>query len=248
MTRFDTGQRCSKSFGAGLRYSTPASPLSHGSNCSCVRNAGIRSWIFAANSFGSVMIIVQELSRSPVLRSFNSSQSPAAVRSGEPSRAVKYHGCFRHRDESPRRWHADPRTAGARSMSSWSIPSRSCLGPCSAEGARTAGEVYDRLGCSVQCGRCARTIRQILNEALAHFASRAAFRFPSPAETIDPFINICHACANFSGSSSFASSARLRTIARIFARCIAAARRTGLSTFAGKRNFQGRDKEAARPA
>ena len=36
-----------------------------------------------------------------------------------------------------------------------------------AEGARTAGEVYDRLGCSVQCGRCARTIRRILNEALA---------------------------------------------------------------------------------
>jgi len=63
----------------------------------------------------------------------------------------------------------------------------------------------------------------------AHFASRAAFRFPSPADTIDPFINICHACANLSGSCSFASSARPRTIARIFARWMVAARRTGLS-------------------
>ena len=32
---------------------------------------------------------------------------------------------------------------------------------------RTAGEVYHCLGCSAQCGRCARTIRRIMNEALA---------------------------------------------------------------------------------
>jgi bacterioferritin-associated ferredoxin len=32
---------------------------------------------------------------------------------------------------------------------------------------RTAGEVYHCLGCSPQCGRCARTIRHIMNEALA---------------------------------------------------------------------------------
>jgi bacterioferritin-associated ferredoxin len=32
---------------------------------------------------------------------------------------------------------------------------------------RTAGEVYGCLGCSVQCGRCARTIRRIMDEALA---------------------------------------------------------------------------------
>ena len=31
---------------------------------------------------------------------------------------------------------------------------------------RTAGQVYGCLGCSAQCGRCARTIRQIMNEAL----------------------------------------------------------------------------------
>jgi len=35
------------------------------------------------------------------------------------------------------------------------------------ERARTTGEVYDCLGCSAQCGRCARTIRRIMNEALA---------------------------------------------------------------------------------
>jgi bacterioferritin-associated ferredoxin len=31
---------------------------------------------------------------------------------------------------------------------------------------RTASEVYDCLGCSAQCGRCARTIRRIMDEAL----------------------------------------------------------------------------------
>jgi len=32
---------------------------------------------------------------------------------------------------------------------------------------RTAGQVYHCLGFSPQCGRCARTIRRIMNEALA---------------------------------------------------------------------------------
>jgi bacterioferritin-associated ferredoxin len=31
---------------------------------------------------------------------------------------------------------------------------------------RTAGQVYGCLGCSAQCGRCARTIRGIMDEAL----------------------------------------------------------------------------------
>jgi bacterioferritin-associated ferredoxin len=35
------------------------------------------------------------------------------------------------------------------------------------DAARTCGEVYGCLGCSAQCGRCARTIRRIMNEALA---------------------------------------------------------------------------------
>jgi bacterioferritin-associated ferredoxin len=37
----------------------------------------------------------------------------------------------------------------------------------SASAPRTAGQVYGCLGCSPQCGRCARTIRQIMDEALA---------------------------------------------------------------------------------
>ena len=32
---------------------------------------------------------------------------------------------------------------------------------------RSAAQVYGCLGCSPQCGRCARTIRRIMNEALA---------------------------------------------------------------------------------
>ena len=35
------------------------------------------------------------------------------------------------------------------------------------DAARTCGEVYGCLGCSAQCGRWARTIRHIMNEALA---------------------------------------------------------------------------------
>lgn len=36
---------------------------------------------------------------------------------------------------------------------------------------RTAGEVYGCLGCSAQCGRCARTIRRIMDEAVAATAT-----------------------------------------------------------------------------
>ena len=32
---------------------------------------------------------------------------------------------------------------------------------------RTAGQVYGCLGCSARCGRCARTIRKIMDEAIA---------------------------------------------------------------------------------
>jgi len=40
------------------------------------------------------------------------------------------------------------------------------------EAPRTTGEVYGCLGCSAQCGRCARTIRRIIDEALAATAER----------------------------------------------------------------------------
>jgi bacterioferritin-associated ferredoxin len=32
---------------------------------------------------------------------------------------------------------------------------------------RTPGQVYGCLGCSPQCGRCARTIKKIMSEALS---------------------------------------------------------------------------------
>ena len=32
---------------------------------------------------------------------------------------------------------------------------------------RTTGQVYGCLGCSPQCGRCARTIRRIMDDAVA---------------------------------------------------------------------------------
>jgi bacterioferritin-associated ferredoxin len=39
---------------------------------------------------------------------------------------------------------------------------------------RTTGQVYDCLGCSPQCGRCARTIRRIMDEAITTQAPAVA--------------------------------------------------------------------------
>lgn len=39
---------------------------------------------------------------------------------------------------------------------------------------RTPGQVYGCLGCSPQCGRCARTIQRIMDEALAAPADGAS--------------------------------------------------------------------------
>ena len=41
---------------------------------------------------------------------------------------------------------------------------------------RTAGEVYGCLGCSARCGRCASTIRRIMDEALAATATMSCCR------------------------------------------------------------------------
>ena len=38
---------------------------------------------------------------------------------------------------------------------------------------RTAKQVYGCLGCSAECGRCARTIKQILTEALSQTCATA---------------------------------------------------------------------------
>jgi bacterioferritin-associated ferredoxin len=57
---------------------------------------------------------------------------------------------------------------------------------------RTTGQVYGCLGCNAQCGRCARTIRRIMDEALATCAPVAdaapaaavSADFDSPLSTI----------------------------------------------------------------
>jgi bacterioferritin-associated ferredoxin len=43
-----------------------------------------------------------------------------------------------------------------------------------AERTRSIGQVYGCLGCSAQCGRCARTIRRIMDEALGGSARAAS--------------------------------------------------------------------------
>ena len=47
---------------------------------------------------------------------------------------------------------------------------------------RTAGQVYGCLGCSPQCGRCARTIRQIMDEALTAGATACCANGHDPAK------------------------------------------------------------------
>jgi bacterioferritin-associated ferredoxin len=54
---------------------------------------------------------------------------------------------------------------------------RSCLGPgpgCP----RTPAQVYTCLGCSPDCGRCARTIRSIMDQALRAAAEEACGTCP----------------------------------------------------------------------
>jgi bacterioferritin-associated ferredoxin len=46
---------------------------------------------------------------------------------------------------------------------------------------RATGQVYGCLGCSAQCGRCARTIRRIMNEALG--AAAPCERCPQRTES-----------------------------------------------------------------
>src|SRR5437868_14879236 len=48
---------------------------------------------------------------------------------------------------------------------------RAALGP--GETPRTASQVYGCLGCNPQCGRCARTIRAITDEAITAACCRA---------------------------------------------------------------------------
>ena len=53
---------------------------------------------------------------------------------------------------------------------------------CQAEARpRSTGQVYGCLGCSAQCGRCARTIRKIMDEALGARRRSGLRRLPEPA-------------------------------------------------------------------
>ena len=56
-------------------------------------------------------------------------------------------------------------------------------------------------------------------EACIDRARCAAWASPSAAETIEPFMRMCHECAKDSGSRNAASSARRPTTVRMFARC-----------------------------
>ena len=49
---------------------------------------------------------------------------------------------------------------------------------------RATSEVYRCLGCSAECGRCARTIRRIMDEALAEPASPQTCACASPERPI----------------------------------------------------------------
>jgi bacterioferritin-associated ferredoxin len=43
-------------------------------------------------------------------------------------------------------------------------------------------EIYNRLGCNAECGRCARTIRAIINEAAATTAVQQLAETPDEAD------------------------------------------------------------------
>ena len=62
---------------------------------------------------------------------------------------------------------------------------------------RTAGQVYGCLGCSPQCGRCARTIRRIMDEAVA--ATPAARR---PTAITALFLELFTDCQSAPGGSA----------------------------------------------
>ncbi|WP_454916353.1 (2Fe-2S)-binding protein [Xanthobacter sediminis] len=53
----------------------------------------------------------------------------------------------------------------------------------SSQGMRTPGEVYRCLGCAPQCGRCARTIRALMDQVQAHDCGQCAEDCPVAALT-----------------------------------------------------------------
>ncbi len=53
---------------------------------------------------------------------------------------------------------------------------------------RTPGQVYRCLGCSAQCGRCARTIRAIMDEALGVACAPTAGCAGCPVAGVHPHV------------------------------------------------------------
>ncbi|MDB5655016.1 MAG: bacterioferritin [Tardiphaga sp.] len=69
-----------------------------------------------------------------------------------------------------------------------------------AQAPRTPGQVYGCLGCSPQCGRCARTIKAIMDEALGACGKQCCPGCPHTAaaeiESQVPFIGPAHVHAH----------------------------------------------------
>jgi bacterioferritin-associated ferredoxin len=60
---------------------------------------------------------------------------------------------------------------------------------------RTPGQVYGCLGCSAQCGRCARTIKQIVDEALGACAKACCSGCPHSGAGADAGLETAFALA-----------------------------------------------------
>jgi bacterioferritin-associated ferredoxin len=54
---------------------------------------------------------------------------------------------------------------------------------------RTPGQIYGCLGCSAQCGRCARTIKKIMDEALGACAKSCCSGCPHSQVDAEPDIH-----------------------------------------------------------
>jgi bacterioferritin-associated ferredoxin len=54
---------------------------------------------------------------------------------------------------------------------------------------RTPGQVYGCLGCSAQCGRCARTIKAIMEEALGACARSCCSGCPHSLVDAEPLVH-----------------------------------------------------------
>ncbi len=66
----------------------------------------------------------------------------------------------------------------------------------------TAGQVYDCLGCGARCGRCARTIKRIMQEAAATRRDSQTSCVRTSTTATEPFSTSATACASTPGSSA----------------------------------------------